>query len=248
MAGTTLCLWVTDPLEASLLARACANGADLRVVVAHDAAQARSHAAVADVLVVEVGSDDELAPIVRQLRGLNPSLRVLALSRSRERDPVPLLEQGFTDVLGPGAQIDDVRAHARALAEGGVLLEPAVAERVVRRLQELSRLCEDQGVDFVRCGTLSPREREVSALIGRGLTNEQIAGQLSVSPGTVKSHVHNILRKLDVESRRLAGAYWRLYSQSDGGKPHGDGGPPAPDGGKPRVHATAARDGGAKRP
>lgn len=48
---------------------------------------------------------------------------------------------------------------------------------------------------------LSPREREVELLVGRGLTNKEAADQLGVSAGTVKVHVHNILRKLGANSR-----------------------------------------------
>ena len=48
---------------------------------------------------------------------------------------------------------------------------------------------------------LSPREREVALLVARGLTNKQVAGELRVTEGTVKIHVHNILRKLGAKSR-----------------------------------------------
>ena len=50
-------------------------------------------------------------------------------------------------------------------------------------------------------GVLSPREEEVAALLARGLTNRQIASELVVSPGTVRSHVEHILAKLDLTSR-----------------------------------------------
>lgn len=51
---------------------------------------------------------------------------------------------------------------------------------------------------------LSPREREVLALIGRGMSNEQIARELFISPHTVKNHVSSIYRKLGVEDRAQA--------------------------------------------
>ncbi|HUP00785.1 MAG TPA: LuxR C-terminal-related transcriptional regulator [Gemmatimonadota bacterium] len=47
-------------------------------------------------------------------------------------------------------------------------------------------------------------------------TNEDIAESLEIAMGTPKSHVHNILRKLDVDSRGLAGIYWRVYSEENG--------------------------------
>jgi len=49
--------------------------------------------------------------------------------------------------------------------------------------------------------SLSPREREVALLVARGLTNKQVAGELGVTEGTVKIHVHNIFGKLGAKSR-----------------------------------------------
>jgi two-component system nitrate/nitrite response regulator NarL len=48
---------------------------------------------------------------------------------------------------------------------------------------------------------LSPREQEVARLLARGLTNKQIAADLVLTPGTVRSHVEHILDKLDLRSR-----------------------------------------------
>ena len=48
---------------------------------------------------------------------------------------------------------------------------------------------------------LSPREREVALLIGRGFSNKEVARELGLSPGTVKTHAHSILQKLGERSR-----------------------------------------------
>lgn len=55
-----------------------------------------------------------------------------------------------------------------------------------------------------KTGILTDREREVVALIRRGLSNKQIARQLGISPYTVKNHIHNIIEKLGVETREEA--------------------------------------------
>ena len=55
---------------------------------------------------------------------------------------------------------------------------------------------------------LSPREREVALLVARGLTNKQVAGELGVTEGTVKIHVHNIFRKVGAKRRYSLVVYW----------------------------------------
>jgi two-component system nitrate/nitrite response regulator NarL len=52
-----------------------------------------------------------------------------------------------------------------------------------------------------RSRILSPREREIALLVGRGLSNKDVARELGLSPGTVKIHIHNIFQKLGERSR-----------------------------------------------
>lgn len=111
---------------------------------------------------------------------------------------------------------EPIVAAVRSVLRGESPLDPALTARVVHRMQDLARLCVDQGIDFDRCERLSPRERDVLDLMSDGSSNDQIAAALGVSVGTVKTHVHKILRKLAVENRRLASAYWRLYRQVRG--------------------------------
>jgi DNA-binding NarL/FixJ family response regulator len=84
------------------------------------------------------------------------------------------------------------------------------------RLQHLAHLCVDQGVDVERCGLLTKRESEIAALLARRLDNASIARELGIAVGTVKTHVHKILDKLDVDTRTLAGVYWRVFVQKRG--------------------------------
>lgn len=57
--------------------------------------------------------------------------------------------------------------------------------------------------------TLTPREREVAALVARGLRNAEIARALVISTATVKDHVHRILRKTGLTSRAAVAAAWK---------------------------------------
>jgi two-component system, NarL family, nitrate/nitrite response regulator NarL len=136
-------------------------------------------------------------------------------------------------VWGFEASRDDVLAAVTAGAKGFLPKEisPAGLIRslrgVVRGEAPLSRGLATLMIDAVhgleerdrireRAVTLSNREREVLALVARGARNRQIAQALSISEFTVKRHMQNILRKLDLPSRSAAGLFYRSAFGSAG--------------------------------
>ncbi len=86
------------------------------------------------------------------------------------------------------------------MAEGGAWLDPTVTARVLAAYRSTTPIRSDR----TRVIGLTDREREVLALIGRGLSNTEIADELSISEVTVKSHVGHIFTKLDLRDRAAA--------------------------------------------
>lgn len=129
---------------------------------------------------------------------------------------VELLEAGASLVVSLADPAGRLASGIEAAQEGECPLNSAEAAAVVHRLQHLSNLCVDEGVDVDRCEQLTRREREVAALLGARKSNDEIARGLGIAVGTVKTHVHNILDKLDVEDRGLAGVYWRVFDEKRG--------------------------------
>lgn len=95
---------------------------------------------------------------------------------------------------------EEVVAGIRVVASGDALLSPSVTRRL---LGEFARTTPDarSGHDPVTVDAITAREREVLELMGQGLTNREIADQLFVSEGTVKTHVKRILMKLHLRDR-----------------------------------------------
>lgn len=92
--------------------------------------------------------------------------------------------------------VDLIRA-VRVVADGDALLSPGVTRRLLERAAEGLR---DAPVSSA-LGELTERETEVLALVGRGLTNEEIAAKLFISPLTAKTHVSRVMQKLHARDR-----------------------------------------------
>jgi DNA-binding NarL/FixJ family response regulator len=105
---------------------------------------------------------------------------------------------GFQLKDAPGEEI--VRA-VRTVAEGEAWLDPGVTGRVLKTYQGTPPPSKDAQIAIDR---LTPREREVLQLIGRGNSNPEIASELVISEVTVKSHVGHIFTKLGLRDRAAA--------------------------------------------
>ena len=104
-------------------------------------------------------------------------------------------------VIITGASRGIGRAIALACAEGGALVSPHLARELVGAFQRLTPPQEDSSTE-----RLTAREREILGLVGRGLSNQEIADELVIAENTVKVHLRNILDKLQVHSRAHAAA------------------------------------------
>lgn len=132
---------------------------------------------------------------MRAIRQQFPAVRVIALTSFKEGKLIQnALEAGAIAYLLKDVSADDLVQAIRAAYAGRTTLSPDVTQVIV----ETANQPPAPGFD------LTERERTVLTLMIEGLNNTQIAGRLTVSPSTIKSHVSNILSKLGVASRTEA--------------------------------------------
>ncbi len=137
---------------------------------------------------------DATSLIRRSLAGV----RVVILADAENDDEFfAALRAGATGYVMKDAPTDDIASVIRAVADGGAVLAPAMAAKLVARFNEAPR-------PVVRSERLTVREREVVRLLARGLGNREIARELFIAENTVKNHVRAILEKLGVRTRTEA--------------------------------------------
>jgi DNA-binding NarL/FixJ family response regulator len=141
----------------------------------------------------------------RQIASVAPLARVLVLTISdQDADVMDAILAGACGYLLKDASIGDLMQGIRSASVGESLISPTIASKVLQRIRASSPLPDIAA----RIQTqLSDREIEVLKLIANGRDNADIAGQLYISPKTVKNHISNILMKLQIENRIQAAVY-----------------------------------------
>ncbi|MEU6714017.1 response regulator transcription factor [Nonomuraea sp. NPDC046802] len=138
----------------------------------------------------------------RALLAADPASRILVLTTFGEDSVLAAaLRAGASGFCLKDAPAEDIQRAVRAVAAGDGWLDPAVCERVLRRYRA-DPVTDPDAVR--RLGDLTSRELDVLKLIGRGLTNAEIARHLVIGEGTIKTHVGRIFTKLAVRDRAAA--------------------------------------------
>jgi DNA-binding NarL/FixJ family response regulator len=130
---------------------------------------------------------------IEDLRGIRPSAKIVVLTATAsDRVLVAAMEAGAAGFIAKTQRLDDVIAGVRAAAQG----ESVVSAKLLSRL--LPRLQRQGGGGRTE---LTEREREILDLLAKGLSNADIAEQLTISVHTVRNHVANLSAKLGAHSK-----------------------------------------------
>lgn len=112
------------------------------------------------------------------------------------------LRAGASGFLLKDADPDDIAEAIRVVSRGDALIQPSVMKRLIKTFVAATNASTASGgASGSALSLLTDREREILAMIARGLSNDQIAAELFISPATVKTHVSRIMAKTDSHDR-----------------------------------------------
>jgi len=149
-----------------------------------------------------------------RLLASRPDASVLMLTINRDDGRVlEAVRAGASGYLLKDAELDDIVAGIRSVAAGLSVLAPAAAGALMTEVRREPRTFAPS----TALAALTPRERDVLALLARGCDNAEIGHRLILSPSTVKHHVSHLLEKLGVENRLQAAAVAIRHDLADEG-------------------------------
>lgn len=178
---------------------------DDRIEVSDEAANGRTAVHRArhgnpDVVLMDVRMPElDGIAATRELLTAAPDAKVLVLTTFEEDEYIDgAIRAGASGFLLKRSSPEELIAAIHTVASGDALLSPSVTRRVVDRMARQPAVGEP---DDARLDELTAREREVFELIGRGLSNTEIAAELTVEETTVKTHVKRVLMKTGARDR-----------------------------------------------
>ena len=137
-------------------------------------------------------------------RGIDSNVVVLTVSDAEE-DLVAALRNGADGYLLKDLEPEVLQSKLRSVMTGQMVLDQNLSEKLASSIRHDQNTTPEKEIN----ASLTQREREILELIASGNSNKLIARKLDISDGTVKVHVKNLLRKLNVHSR-LEAAVWAL--------------------------------------
>ncbi|MER7185277.1 response regulator transcription factor, partial [Streptomyces hyaluromycini] len=169
----------------------------------------RPHVAVLDVRL----PDGDGITVCRELRDQMPDLACLMLTSFDDEDALlDAIMAGASGYVLKQIKGSDLVSAVRTVASGQSMLDPATTARLMRSLRADPAETPSTPPELA---SLSPRERDILALIGDGLTNREIGKKLYLSEKTVKNHISRLLAKLGVQRRVQAAVLATHLEQPD---------------------------------
>lgn len=204
-------------ISGTVLAAVLSEEPDIEIVgVATSAQETIDRIQHCDIVIINTSIQDDVALEITRL-GLLPDINAKSLVMGiPESEDVILryIEAGAAGFVLKDDSVEGLIQTMHAVYNDEAILPPNLAARLMNRVAELARAYETSGsLDGNMADELTRREQEVLDLISEGRTNQEIADTLIIELGTVKNHVHNILKKLNVNSRREAAAIAQMHAQ-----------------------------------
>ena len=162
-----------------------------------------------DVWLLDVGlREQESLHVAAALLSANAQAKIIVMDIIPvHEDIMEFVNAGVSGFVLKDSTFDDFLVTIRSVASGQKVLPPRMTQSLFSQIAKaVVRGERAETLDEVR---MTPRESEVIALIGEGLSNKEIAQRLEIATHTVKSHVRNVMEKLALHTRLQIAAYSR---------------------------------------
>lgn len=168
--------------------------------------------------VVLLGTEMEntsATTILADIRMTHPQIKVLVMGvDERPKSILRFIEAGASGYVFQNESVEQMAEKLQAAQEEKAIVSPSMAAVLMQRVSHLANL--DTPLAYMEAresqlNELTSREEDVLQLINEGCTNQEIADELFIECGTVKNHVHNILKKLEVNSRHEAASLYTMH-------------------------------------
>lgn len=185
-----LCAAIEDEEDMLLLAE-CSNG----VEAVQAARRFKPDVMLMDMIMPEKDGVTAISEILTHHR----NIRIIALSSSEsEQQITAAIEAGALSYLSKNTQRAELLTAIRTVFKGQAYLPPEIATKLMTSLHQKNLSFETFPI---KNDPLTRREKQILENVGKGYSNKQIADILYLSEGTIRTHVHNILQKLNLENR-----------------------------------------------
>ncbi len=168
-----------------------------------------------DVLVVSSRlPENGSVRLIQEVNEQKPACEVVVIGLTETMQEVlHYLEAGASNYVAKNSTLDEMIDAIHMAERGEAAVPPDITAALMERLSEYASIFSGLEMSVVDKAGLTPREMEVLELLGQDLTNTDIAESLFIEVGTVKNHVHSILKKLNVSSREEAASYLALLQR-----------------------------------
>jgi DNA-binding NarL/FixJ family response regulator len=178
-------------------------------------ALAKVREASPDVVLLDFGlADHDSLALTATVHAEVPSARVVVMGLlALQEDVADYVRAGASGFIMLDASFEEFFETIRAVADGAEVLPRALTNSLFSQIVRNAPVASKARVlESVR---LTNREREIIALLGEGLSNKEIASRMNIAVHTVKSHVHNVLEKLALNSRLEVAAFSHARGASE---------------------------------
>lgn len=166
-----------------------------------------------DVILMDIRMPEMDGVVCTQIiKENNPEIKIIILTTFDDDEYVfNALKYGASGYLLKGTSTKELADAIRKVHQGTAMINGDIASKVVKLFSRMAQTNLTIQVDEQQTASLKPTERQIVALVGRGMSNKEIAGKLSLSEGTVRNSLSIILSKLALRDRTQL-AIWAVQT------------------------------------